>query len=376
MTLAADAPARSGPVSHEAYLATRHFGSLDGLRFLCITAVLWHHLPLWPRLADTWVIFARGQAGVDFFFVISGFLITTLLLRERDAHGRFSLRAFYWRRILRIVPIYVLTVLVATAFAVAVKADTDALARLPYYLAFLSNFLIDDTFFLEPTWSLAMEEQYYLLWPALLAVLPGRWIGPALVALIALNVAVVVEAGTPQGIRGFEIGLLRIAMPAVTYAPILMGSLLAVVLHSPAGFARLGPLLSGRAMPWLLSVALLVAFAAFPGALMGWPNLVTHTLMTLIVASVVLREDNGMRPLLALPPIARIGQVSYGIYLYHLFALAIAGKLLGVGAGSGTGQLLALFALYYALAVLLAEISFRTFERFFLKFRNRGWGRS
>lgn len=361
-------------LAHADYRATRHFGSLDGLRFFCITAVIWHHLPLWQRMTDLSVFFARGHAGVDFFFVISGFLITTLLLREAAERGRFSLRAFYWRRALRIVPIYVLTVGVATAYAVA-KGDMVALERLPYYLAFLSNFLVSDTFFLEPTWSLAIEEQYYLLWPALLAVLPRAWIGPVLVALIAANVAVVVEAGTPEGLRSLEIGLLRIGMPAVTYAPILMGSLVAVVLHSPAGFARLAPWLAPQAAPWLLSAALLAAFAGFPGALMGWPNLVTHTLMTLIVASVVVREDNGMRPLLTLPPLVRIGQVSYGIYLYHLFALAAVTQLLPLGETAGTGRMLAVLALYYALAILLAEISFRSFERAFLRLRNRGWGR-
>ena len=73
---------------HRGYLATRHFGNLDGLRFICITAVIWHHAPIRPEMTDISILFARGHTGVDFFFLLSGFLITTLLLREETAKGR------------------------------------------------------------------------------------------------------------------------------------------------------------------------------------------------------------------------------------------------------------------------------------------------
>jgi peptidoglycan/LPS O-acetylase OafA/YrhL len=357
--------------AYDRYLAGRHFGSLDGLRFLCITAVIWHHAPVWPPLRDSVsVLFARGHTGVDFFFVLSGFLITTLLLREEAARGRFSLRAFYWRRALRIIPIYFLVVSIAGFYAIVLKGQTAQLAILPYYYLFLSNFLtVPDIGFLAPTWSLAVEEQYYLIWPALLLFVPRRWIVPLLVGLIVLNVlgAMGAFAGMPR----FEGVYLRFKLSGATYAPILMGSLVAVFLNRPAGFAAFWHLAGFRMAPWLWFMALLVVLA-IPGPLKGLPNLAVHSLMCLVLASLVLREDNAMAPLLRLAPVARIGQISYGIYLYHLFALAIVDKgfeVLGIASAWGV------LVLYYGVAILISEISFRTYEAWFLAFRQKGPGR-
>ena len=87
-------PALTAPQAHRAYLERARLGALDGLRALAIGAVLIHHSAL-AQEAGAW---SRGFLGVDLFFVISGFLITTLLLRERDREGTIALGPFYWRR--------------------------------------------------------------------------------------------------------------------------------------------------------------------------------------------------------------------------------------------------------------------------------------
>lgn len=361
------------PITHDRYLATRHFGSLDGLRFICIAAVIWHHAPKWDGWREISVFFYRGHVGVDFFFVLSGFLITTLLLREETAKGSFSLRAFYWRRILRIIPIYFLVVSIAAFYAIVIRGHTDQLAILPYYYLFLSNFLVsEDIGFLSITWSLAVEEQYYLLWPALLLLTPRRWIVPVLVVLITINVLAALEVFRLIGIYPIDIAHLRLQISGATYAPILMGSLAAILLHRPTGFAALRPLTTFRGAALVWFITLLVALAAFPGALEGLPNLVVHSLMTLMLISLVIREDNAMAPAMQLRPIARIGQISYGIYLYHLFALAIVNKALEVLGISGDGWVL---PLYFALSIVISEISFRTYEAWFMQFRHKGLGR-
>lgn len=171
----------------KAYRDTTRFGSLDGLRFLCILAVLWHHSPLTPIYLDQLQLAGRGFAGVDFFFVLSGFLITTLLLREEAEKGGFSLRGFYWRRILRIVPVYFLVVTLVAVYFIGWKGQGQWSELLPYYYLFLSNFLVGDIPLLDPTWSLAVEEQYYLIWPLTLLILPRRWVAPVLIAGIAVK---------------------------------------------------------------------------------------------------------------------------------------------------------------------------------------------
>jgi peptidoglycan/LPS O-acetylase OafA/YrhL len=364
-------PAHPHPGSaHDRYLATRHFGSLDGLRFLCITAVIWHHV---PNRAEMGILFERGHVGVDFFFVLSGFLITTLLLREEAVKGAFSLRAFYWRRILRIIPIYFLVVSLAAIYAIGVKGQTDQLAILPYYYLFLSNFLIVDHIgFLDPTWSLAVEEQYYLIWPALLLLVPRRWIMTILLALIAVNVLAAMGVFALVGIHPVDIAHLRLQISGATYAPILMGSLVAILLNRSEGFAALGPITAFAGAPWVWFLTLIVALGAFPGALEGLPNLLVHSLMCLMLISLVIREDNAMAPVLKLRPIARVGQISYGIYLYHLFALAIVMKGFEILGFTGASWV---FVLYYALSILIAELSFRYFESWFMQFRKQGPGR-
>src|SRR5215831_11452940 len=90
-------------VEHRAFLEVRRFGSLDGLRAISILAVIWSH---GPGQTAKWELARSGRLGVDLFFAISGFLITTLLLREQSASGGISLRQFYARRALRIFPLY------------------------------------------------------------------------------------------------------------------------------------------------------------------------------------------------------------------------------------------------------------------------------
>lgn len=352
---------------YDSYRAQRHFSCLDGIRFISIMAVIWHHTPGARDYHAMTELFGRGHVGVDFFFVLSGYLITTLLLREEATTGRFSLRGFYWRRALRIIPLYFLVVTVAAFNDIILNGETDKLAILPYYYLFLANFIaVEDITFLDPTWSLSVEEQYYLVWPLLLLLLPRRWIVPALIGLIAVNIGSAMGLFAYVGITGFAMGPLYLAISGATYAPILMGSLAAVILHNRAGFGRLAAWLAPRAAPWICLGALMAALALLPARLEGWPNLIMHTLMTLTLISVVVREDNGMGWLLCARPIVRIGQISYGLYLYHSFARGVTTPVLY---SWGWDSVWLVLIAYFALSVVIAEISFRTYEAWFLRLR-------
>ncbi|MBN8730686.1 MAG: acyltransferase [Acidobacteria bacterium] len=145
----------------------RRIPSLDGLRALSILLVLVGHAidaQEWPRLFA--LVGHVGNYGVRIFFVISGFLITTLLLKEFDTHGTISLRGFYIRRTLRILPaffVYVGVIWGLYLAGVVPLKDGDLLHALTYTMNYHEN----RGWFLNHLWSLSVEEQFYLLWPSL-----------------------------------------------------------------------------------------------------------------------------------------------------------------------------------------------------------------
>ena len=357
--------------AHGAYRDTRFFASLDGLRAICIFMVIWHHSTLLYAVDEVAPFFVRrGFTGVDFFFVLSGFLITTLLLREEDAKGRFSLRGFYRRRILRIVPVYFLVVTLVGGWFVLVKGETQYAPLWPYYYAFLSNFLLGDIPTLAPTWSLSVEEQYYLFWPLALLLLPAR-AGVRITLLLALiGYAFLLGLGLLPRPGAIETDHARIFFAIGSYAPILIGSLTAIVLHGPRGFAMLWPLVGHRWFPALGFLVLLGLWQWLPERLAGWPNFLMHPLMALIVASLVVRDDHVMRAPLTFRPVARIGAISYGLYLWHLIGLHIATEITGaLGFAPGLGTDVILTLLYVAISIAIAELSFRFFEAHFLRLK-------
>lgn len=145
----------------------RYWPQLDGLRAVSIILVLAAHTadPVWSQL--------NGSLGVTLFFVISGFLITTLLLREEDAHEVVSLSRFYIRRVFRIVPLYALALALAAALVLVFhlgQGGGNFLERLPLLLTFNGELAGSGTF--SHSWSLGIEEKFYILWPALAFGIP------------------------------------------------------------------------------------------------------------------------------------------------------------------------------------------------------------
>jgi peptidoglycan/LPS O-acetylase OafA/YrhL len=342
------------------FLTKTRFANLDGIRFLSILAVMWHHAR--PNSVAGIEVLDRGFLGVDFFFVLSGFLITTLLLRERRRTGTIALRGFYLKRALRILPVYLFVVGFVSAIYILAKGEGQYLRVLPYYLLFLNNFLTEHIPMLEITWSLAVEEHFYAVWPVFLVLVPSRFWLPLVGLAIGVNVAGI------MGVFGAgpAVGALRFALPNATYAPIIMGAGLVVLLDRDAGYARISRAVSGRYAAVVCMAALMGAIALAPLDLRGLPNLLIHSLMTLTLAALVVREDcPGLRWLQA-PVVVRVGMVSYGIYLYHLIGLDLTGRVLGT---LGVGSDWALLVCYALISFAMAEVSFRTLEAYFRRFR-------
>jgi peptidoglycan/LPS O-acetylase OafA/YrhL len=153
--------------AHAVFKATRRFDSLNGWRAIAILGVIWHH-----TMANAFAspIAQQGKHGVTLFFVISGFLIVTLLLREKEQAGSISLGKFWGRRCLRILPVYYGTLLLYVALVGMAEhsdAGRDFFRNLPFFATFTSNLFVtpsDRTIFVF-SWSVAAEEQFYLTWP-------------------------------------------------------------------------------------------------------------------------------------------------------------------------------------------------------------------
>jgi peptidoglycan/LPS O-acetylase OafA/YrhL len=351
-------------VTHESYRETARFASLDGLRCLAILPVFWHHCTLGPLPGPL----GRGPLGVDLFFAISGFLITTLLLRERDARERVSIRAFYLRRCLRIFPLYygVLGLYVLNTWLLMPQGPQRAhfFRSLPFFATYTTDWFVDFSVHHPVSfafaWSLAIEEQFYLVWPWVIALPRGvsRWLWPVAASLALL----VLEQGVAHGMWAAVLppGGLGRRMVGNIAAPICMGALLAQILHRRGGF-ELAYLLLGRPA----SAALLLVGLALCTCLDGVPLWLAQVDMTLLVGACSVRGDHSLAWLTDLAPVRWIGTVSYGIYLFHVgvitFARRVFPGLLGDPAWT--------FATVLPVTVMLASASFRWFEQPLLRSR-------
>ena len=345
-------------------------GGLDGVRALAVVAVLVFHA------SAAWA--PGGFAGVDVFFVVSGFLITTLLLREQETTGRLNLPAFYVRRARRLLPAAVVVVIVAGLAALAVGGDilVGLLASLFGIATLTQNWVMlaagNDYFAQAGTglfdnfWSLAIEEQFYLVWPAVLALgfRSGRsprqgWIGLAVAVSVAVPLAMVVAGygaaaylSTFGHLFGLLIGvwlavaLIRRTPSATTVTRIVGTTLIAVGLlaFGAVSFSDLGAAVERQTLTSLAGAA---AGAA------------------LVVGCVLTTTP---RPhLLDAGALGWLGRRSYGVYLWHLPLIVLADAALPAlpDLGRLPGRLLAV-----VLSVGLAALSYRYLEE---PIRRRGF---
>jgi peptidoglycan/LPS O-acetylase OafA/YrhL len=310
--------------AHSAFLSQRQIPNLDALRGISILWVFLHHVPLlpwpWARAFQE-----NGRHGVSFFFVISGFLITTLFLREERTTGQIQLLRFYGRRMLRLMPLYYLVLLLYCGIVLGLdlySAENRALfiQKLPAYIFYYSNLLPVATqgpFFFS--WSLAVEEQFYLLFGLSMRWLSRRTILAVVGGLIALKLTLFALHGPEI----MNIGVLRVALSY--HEPILMGVLLGFAMNTRLGFSLCQRFLADwRTLAVLgLGIAVAVSSSVVEGRSSGHAVLL-YTMMTLFVAGAVLRPNiEGLGAKFA----AHVGKVSYGMYLLHMLVINATRKV-------------------------------------------------
>ncbi|MDB4985402.1 MAG: acyltransferase 3, partial [Myxococcaceae bacterium] len=331
-----------------------------GLRCISILAVIVYHAtgPHGP----TSPLLKLGIAGVTLFFTISGFLITTLLLREQQAYGRIDLPAFYVRRSLRIFPLYYLVLLLYVLLVWLVEPDAALRSRffenLPAFATYTSNWFVDldgDRVIFFYAWSLATEEQFYLFWPSVEQ--HARGASPWLMLLLIVFVELTWVEAIPMNTSGLIHRVILSFAPAIGF-----GVILAHLMHNERPFRRLRVVLGHRATAAIALIALAVSVA------FGAPELVVCGIMAMLVGACCMREDNTLARALRWPLVARAGTVSYGMYLMHMLFLKLARlscEKLGI-----TNQWVQ-FAVGLALVFASAWVSYNTYESWFLKLKLR-----
>lgn len=301
---------------------------LDGLRFVAVYVVVLFH----AKIAHA----SGGFIGVDLFFVLSGFLVTNVILSEYDVDGRFSIGRFYARRVRRLLPAAVLAIVATCLVQVLMVSEPDRLSMIPdarAALLYYANwqFIADSNDYFGTAvssspflhfWSLSIEEQYYVVYPLLVLVLLVRlrWSQRRLAAVLAVLVAASVVAQILAARQ--DENFAYYATHTRIYQP-LAGCLLAIVLRELSGREGrgwLGPARIGR-------VGAIAATLGVLGILVLGTDLLDlgrserGLLATLAgvaaVGGVVLADRTPVARLLALSWPRYLGQISYGTYLWH-----------------------------------------------------------
>jgi peptidoglycan/LPS O-acetylase OafA/YrhL len=295
-------------LTHKEFLGLRRFSALDGVRAIAAIMVIAFHFA-GPHLA-----FISGWLGVHLFFVMSGFLITTLLAREESLGGRISLSNFWIRRVFRILPPYYVTLLVTllVLWTLGTFVSNGGPQSIGWFLG-VSPDLSPAPMGFTPAWTIGIEQKFYIVWPVIAFVLiirrPGRRV---LVWLAALLVIVALAFG--------------VASYFVHFAVILFGCGIALAMHSSRGYRFLRILTAPAAGIIALAALLAVQLSAGPIQILFHSQVQLILLYGLCAAALIpsLCSRNWGSTALTWAPLRWLGDRSYSIYLLQVIASWIA----------------------------------------------------
>ncbi len=377
-------PAASPPETGERI----YFPELDGLRFIAFMMVYVFHegvsQGIMARLIGSRAASAlreNGRFGVQLFFILSGYLIATLLLREEACYGRISLRAFWIRRILRIWPLYYLIVFIGFGLIPALDGNLKTAGyrdmlriHLIPFLAFLGNWSmalvtpLPD--WLSILWSVCVEEQFYVIVPLMIAFVLPRYRRPLVAALMAMAIAVRWFCADHYGSE-----LMIIFNTPAQFDTLLCGVFLALWLGWDRDRPRLARWLRWLQWPlyaaigWLMSQSLLAHGTVWHKT---W-DFVWVWLCGLGVVIVAVWGQGWLRTVLSYSRLVWLGKISYGLYMYHEIALWARERIYSVLPWFPNREELLTIATL-ALTIALAAASYYGYERRFLEFK-RAWTR-
>ena len=357
------------PESESAESSRFYMPELDGLRFFAFLAVFLSHVAIFSnggreaKPAIVQICNLMGRFGVDLFFALSAYLLTCIMIREKERFGRLHVRAFYMRRLLRIWPLYFswLFVLILTR---RMWSDYSIGFFVPWLL-FAGNFqaslIAVNNIILLPLWSLSVEEQFYLVWPLLVRNLTRRGLVVAGATMwIFTTVAryeLLLHGFTPHQI--WFSGFARLGALAA-------GVLVAALMRRPIQWGRHMLVLIG-AICWA-EAATCHLYLARPE---GFELPMLGFTMAAIGAGAFLIAAIGVKrgALLTSPALVYLGRISYGLYIFHGAALVAAQHIVPAASDAMFWPLFTIVAL--VLTVAISAASYRWLESGFLRFKKK-----
>ena len=361
----------------------RYIASIDGLRAIAVAAVVLYHLGI------SWL--PGGFLGVDLFFVISGYVITRLILDSINNSGALDLRGFYWARLRRIYPGFLFMVFSTIIFigVWAPEAIKRFLTDLPYALVGMMNWALvarqQDYFesigrppLLQHTWSLAVELQFYLIWPIILLTVL-KYFGKANVARAALIIAMFsgaalffvslqLDAANAQqvshiyfGTDTHSLGLFLGSALAVSWIPQNLSANIA---------KRAQDVIDGIGVFGLLGLIATFLFIDANNATLYKIAFPLAAIFGCLVIISLVHPASRFAPLISSAPFTWIGQRSYGIYIWHWVVFQVTRPSVDL-----TGETWALYLARVLLVLALADISLRWVEIPFRQGNIQNWVR-
>jgi peptidoglycan/LPS O-acetylase OafA/YrhL len=359
---------------------------IDGIRGLAVILVMLFHFGY----------FAPGWIGVQLFFVLSGYLITRILLENSDQRFSARIGRFYWRRALRILPVLIVILLFSTLLYTTTGHPVEYGRDWHWIAAFMANFARLREGDLGPfhvhMWSLAVEEQFYLLWPFAVLLVSSRNLKILVIATLLLSPILrfgLFEAFTLAGFSADYAGKAVYVLPFTQFDAFAAGAALAVW---PTLFAKH----LDRLLMVTLSVAALAGLSVLAwnhffegGAFLAsfgysmyllpsygyvWGYSVLNLLFVLIICGTV-RSHSWSLPFSS-APLVEVGKISYGVYVYHLPLLVMSSWIIPVEwtDGSNLGRFI-YFVCWLAATIAVAFVSFRYIEQPILQMKDRGLGK-
>ena len=363
--------------------STRHISSIDGLRAIAVTAVVLYHLGI------SWI--PGGFLGVDLFFVISGYVITRLILDSINQSSALDLRAFYAARLRRIYPGFLFMVISTIIFigVWAPEAIKRFLSDLPYALSGTLNWALvarhQDYFetigrapLLQHTWSLAVELQFYLIWPIILLTVL-KYFGKKNIARIALIIAII--SGTALFLVSLQLDQANAAQVSHIYfgtdthsLGLFLGSALAVS-WIPQNLSanitrRAQDVIDGIGVVGLLGLISTFLFIDESNASLYRIAFPLAGIFGCLVIISLVHPASRFAPIISTPPFRWIGQRSYGIYIWHWVIFQVTRPSVDL-----SGETWALYLARVLLVLALADISLRWVEIPFRQGQVQTWFR-